>query len=358
MLKELRESVIQRPKTPNQYTHQKSPSYYFSTISNNVPTKHTSRENTILTSGDLLSYLDKSPKSNLSNNKYSTSNSKKKRKILKDKLIPNKINDNKNYYINLNSNNLNSLNNTIPNEYFKRPKTPNSKINSKKKLNNSNSNFKNIRNENTKYFFDSIDKSIPVKRNKDYYYTINNDMNNLEGMITSIKSKGFNKFQNEIEEKIEKKSKLENSILVLKSKLNMYENQKKNIKQEDAKNLLQIQNMRNVSERYKSINEGIEKYQKDIPIYKPQIDKLKNETIQMNTQIIEHRREIELMKNQIQKLNKMISDRKREKDNLRPALKLLENHIMNLQQKIKNYDIGKSDFMINISNFAEKGIKY
>jgi hypothetical protein len=54
----------------------------------------------------------------------------------------------------------------------------------------------------------------------------------------------------------------------------------------------------------------------------------------------------------------MISDRKREKDNLRPALKLLQNHIMNLEQKIKSFDIGKSDFMINVSNFVEKGINY
>ena len=353
MLRELRESLILRPKTPNQNKHQKSPSYYFSTISNNAPTKHTSRDNTVLASGDLLSFVDKSPKSILTN-KYSTSNSKKNKKILKEKFFNN--NKSNNYYNNIKTNNPNSLNNIIQSEYFKRPKTPNSNRNSRTQLKNSN--IKNIKNENTKSFFDSIDKTIPVKRNKDYYYTIDNDMNNLEGMISSIKLKGFNKFQNEIDEKIEQKLKLENSISVLKSKLNMYENQKKNIKQEDAKNLLQIQNMRNVSERYKSINEGIEKYQKDIPIYKPQIDKLKNETIKINTQIIEYKREIDLMKNQIQKLNKMISDRKREKDNLRPALKLLQNHIMNLEQKIKSFDIGKSDFMINVSNFVEKGINY
>ena len=228
MLRELRESLILRPKTPNQNKHQKNPSYYFSTISNNAPTKHTSRENTILASGDLLSFVDKSPKSNLTYNKYSTSNSKKNKTILKDKFISNnKINNkNNNNYININTNS-NSLTNTIPNEYFQRPKTPNSNRNSRISLKNSNSKIKNIKNENTKSFFDSIDKNIPVKRNKDYYYTIDNDMNNLEGMLSSIKLKGFNKFQNEIDEKKEKKLQLENSISVLKSKLNMYENQKK-----------------------------------------------------------------------------------------------------------------------------------
>ena len=65
-----------------------------------------------------------------------------------------------------------------------------------------------------------------------------------------------------------------------------------------------------------------------------------------------------MMKNQIQKLNKMISDKKKEKDNFRPALKLLKNHIVNLKQKIKSFDIGKTDFMINLSHFAEKGVNY
>ena len=39
MLRELRESLILRPKTPNQNKHQKNPTYDYSTISNNAQTK-------------------------------------------------------------------------------------------------------------------------------------------------------------------------------------------------------------------------------------------------------------------------------------------------------------------------------
>ena len=375
MLKELRTTTTPRPKTPNKFYHQKNISNYFSTISNNAPTKNSSRENTLITSCDLLSNLERTSRTNLSN-KFSNSEKlkrgkkiiKQSSKIINKKIINNKMNSYKNNNVNNNNdenliNNNKFNNNYFSNEKNKRSKTPNYKtnnnnneINNYNKLNNSK--IKHIRNENTKSFFESIQRNEPIKYDKSYYNTVDHDMSNLEGMINSIKLRGFNKYQNEIEEKLEKKGKLENSISLLKSKLNLYENQKKNCKQEDAKNLIQIQNMKNVNQRYKNINDGIEKYQKEIPIYKPQIEKLKNETIQINTQIIEFKREIDMMKNQIQKLNKMISDKKKEKDNFRPALKLLKNHIANLKQKIKSFDIGKTDFMINLSHFAEKGVNY
>ena len=124
MLRELRESLILRPKTPNQNKHQKSPSYYFSTISNNAPTKHTSRDNTVLASGDLLSFVDKSPKSILTN-KYSTSNSKKNKKILNDTSIKQKQNPLSN---SLSSDNFNNYDSNYYSEAIKNSKSKQSKL--------------------------------------------------------------------------------------------------------------------------------------------------------------------------------------------------------------------------------------
>ncbi len=358
MLRELKES-LKHEKTPNKNKKEKNKLNYYYTISNNALTKNTSRENTFLSSEDLLSNTYKS--SNLNSNKYSSAkNNEKGRIIFKDKLLNNNNIINKNLHFNTNSN---SLNNTIENEsHLIRSTTPYNKYNIndsfRNKIKKSNSKIKNIKKESTKNYFDSIDVNIPLKYNKHYYNTVNTDIQNLEGIINSIKLQNFNKFQDEIELKKDKKNKLENSISILKSKLNMYGNQKKNIKQEDAKNLLLIENMKNINQRYKNINENIEKNKREIPMYKSQIEKLKNETIKINTQIIEYKREINLLKNQIQKLNKMINDKNKEKDNFRPALKLLNNHINNLKQKIKSYDIGKSDLMINLSNLAEKGVDY
>ncbi len=61
-----------------------------------------------------------------------------------------------------------------------------------------------------KSFFNSIAQSIPVTYDKSYNYKlINNEMKNLEDMINSIKSKGFDKYKNE---KIKIKKKINQKI--------------------------------------------------------------------------------------------------------------------------------------------------
>ena len=72
--------------------------------------------------------------------------------------------------------------------------------------------------------------------------------------------------------------------------------------------------------------------------------------------ILEEKKNIDLIKDRIQKLNKLISDKEKEKDNFRPAMILLKKHIASLQQKIKNLEIQKSEFMLRVTEFAEKNI--
>lgn len=73
--------------------------------------------------------------------------------------------------------------------------------------------------------------------------------------------------------------------------------------------------------------------------------------------ILDEKKNVDLVKDRIQKLNKLISDKEKEKDNFRPAMILLKKHISSLQQKIKNLEIQKSEFMLRVTEFAEKNVK-
>jgi hypothetical protein len=68
-------------------------------------------------------------------------------------------------------------------------------------------------------------------------------MKNLEDIINSIKNKDFDKYENEKNKKL-KKDKLENSIQILKSKINKHENEKKYIMHENEKKYIIKDNSR------------------------------------------------------------------------------------------------------------------
>ncbi len=68
-------------------------------------------------------------------------------------------------------------------------------------------------------------------------------MKNLENIINSIKNKDFDKYENEKNKKL-KKDKLENSIQILKSKINKHENEKKYIMHENEKKYIIKDNSR------------------------------------------------------------------------------------------------------------------
>lgn len=125
-------------------------------------------------------------------------------------------------------------------------------------------NLKEIKKENTKTFFHSIDPSIPLNTSTPNTVDVDN-LKNLEQIISSIKEQGFEKFEKELNNKLKIKAKLEKSIETLKKKIAIHNNSKKNVKNENVKEIIKIQNLKNVSHRYKSIGNGIKKYQKEIP---------------------------------------------------------------------------------------------
>ena len=216
-------------------------------------------------------------------------------------------------------------------------------------------NLNSINQYNLNMFLDSIDKKKPIKNenNEDF---LEKDIKNFETVISYIKSEGFDKLQNEINEKKLIKDYLENSVNTLKSKISLYKMSKKNYSIQNAKKEVELNNLKCVNDRYFQIINEINFYQNEIPEIQPQINMLNTETIQINSYILQKKEEINLLNDNIQKLNFGINEIKKERDILRPAVNLLNKHIENLKHKIKVLDTSKSYFMLDITNFAKNNI--
>ena len=218
-----------------------------------------------------------------------------------------------------------------------------------------------IHKQNTQAYFNSISPPNPNTTINTTSVNEHDNLTQLAHMINAIKHEGFEKYQQEYTDKLKLKAKLQESVNTFQRKIHIYKNIKpfgsslstaNPTKEEQA-----ILNLNSVSLRYKTIGDNISKYQKEIPLLKLQIEKLKRETIRINELIIEEKHAIDSIKDTIQKLNKQISDKAKEKDNFRPAMTLLTKHTQSLKLKIKNIEIQKSDFMLNITEFTKKKVK-
>ena len=70
----------------------------------------------------------------------------------------------------------------------------------------------------------------------------------METIISEIRKKGFDKLQKEIEDKLNLKRKLEQSIATLKQNIATYNNKKKYWSKENEKILQKISELKNTSE--------------------------------------------------------------------------------------------------------------
>jgi len=360
MLKEL-SSNYYRPRTPGKENK-------------NFFIKKTYNDNLIKGLNDINSNYPNNNNNNYINKNYLNINSRPKSHLKQninqqDYHTPSDIQNSLQNYFHQNQIYSSLTNNN--NNKIQRPKTSKISNNIKLKKNfNNNNNKKNllsensylinepklrsVRKENTKTYFEAIDNNKKIDYEKTYNEPLGLEMNNLENIIFNIKKNGFNKYKNEIEEKILIKKKLEKEIETLQKKINMYQNNKKDFIIDTSKERIKIQNLLNVNSRYVSLNNDILKYQKDIPNIRPQIEIIKNDTIKVNNEILKEKNEVNMINDAIQKMNKLISDLKKEKDNFRPALLLLKKHAQALNQKIKTIDREKSDFMLKVTKLAEK----
>ena len=286
-------------------------------------------------------------------------------------------NQNINYlYNNQNLNNnkigINNYNNNInkrSKSAIKTRKTQNIKTNNDTNDINDNYSF------NTRYYNDNskspINNKIRKKNNKisliknkqlgngndiiEDDYDFNYNMNQFENVINSINLNGFQKFQDEINNKNLLIAQLKNSIAILKNKIylcksNLYDGIRK-----EEKNKIKYENMLSVSNRYKNIGQTADNYKNDINNFQNKINMINNETLQLKKISLNEQNYIDIMNEEIRKGNKSISDKKKEMENILPALQLLKNHIASIKQKITQLNNVKNNYIEKL-NYIENDI--
>ena len=149
-------------------------------------------------------------------------------------------------------------------------------------------------------------------------YDLNYNMNNFDNMISTINRNGFQRYQDEINDK---------KIIV--SQLD--------------------ENMLSVSNRYKNIGKTADNYKDDINNFQNKIAIINNETLKLKTIGFDIQNEINSMNEEIRKGNKAISDKQKEIENLLPALQLLRNHITSVKQKLFRYNNVKQNYLDELS---------
>ena len=207
----------------------------------------------------------------------------------------------------------------------------NYKVNTSKIRRNNNKLMNIQNNDNINYDFDD--------------YDINYNMNNFQNIIGAINRNGFQRYQDEINDKKILVAQLENSIAVLKNKIclcksNLYDGLHK-----ESKNKIKYENMLSVSNRYKNIGKTADSYKNEINNFQNKIADLNNETLKLKTLGFNIQNDIDLMNEEIRKGNKAISDKQKEIENILPALQLLKNHITSVKQKIFKYNNAKQNYL-------------
>ena len=214
-------------------------------------------------------------------------------------------------------------------------------------------NYNNIkRNKKIKYNKSSLNKKIKFENESvtDDDYDINQNMNKFEEIVNSINSKGFHRYKDEINDRKIIIAGLENSIAILKNKINICKNNVYNGLHKEAKNKIKYENLLSVSNRYKNIGKTADSYKNDINDFQNRIDEINNETFQIKSIAINEQNYIDFMNEEIRKGNKGISDKKKEIENLLPALQLLKNHIKSIKQKISYFNNTKNNYIEELNS--------
>ena len=205
-------------------------------------------------------------------------------------------------------------------------------------------------------FINKINKT-PISRNdisanmtNNYEdYDLNYNMNNFDNMISSINRNGFQRYQDEINDKKIIVSQLENSIAMLKNKICLCKSRTYSGLHKESKNRIKYENMLSVSNRYKNIGKTADNYKDDINNFQNKIAMVNNETLKLKTIGFDIQNEINSMNEEIRKGNKAISDKQKEIENLLPALQLLRNHITSVKQKLFRYNNVKQNYLGELS---------
>ena len=261
-------------------------------------------------------------------------------------LIPNENNNNKNRGKKITSakhtqiaNNALGKNFTFKSDDIYTPKPQNQKMSTIKnsKLNQRpKSATKTKININYNFLNSNNKKSLPNNLNiiEDDDYDINSNMEKFQNLLNIIEKKGFQKYQDEINEKKIIISKLENSIAILKNKISLSKNNIYNRCHKETKDKIKYEKMLSVGSRFKNVGKSAYSFKNEINIMRNKIAFLNEETLQIKNITFQEQNDIDAINDEIKKGNKAISDRQKQIENILAAIQLLKKHIISVNQKI------------------------
>ena len=241
------------------------------------------------------------------------------------------------------------------------PKTINAKINLNKTYNQKDyiTNKKELKNlrpksatkKSVNISLDLNSKRAVIKNFKkiDDDFDINSNMNNFENLINIIDKNGFQKLQDEINEKKIIISQIETSIAILKNKIALSKNNMYNGCHRETKKKIKYEKLFNIGNRYKSVGKTANNYKNEINIMKNKIIFLKDETMNIKNISLKEQNDIDEINDEIKKGNKLISDRQKQIENISAAIQLLKNHISSVQQKLGRIKNIKYNYIENLN---------
>ena len=239
-------------------------------------------------------------------------------------------------------------------------KTPknnlNRTFNQNKNKNNKKEIIKNLRpksaaKERVNINYDMNNKKSLIKNFKkiDDDFDINSNMNNFENLINIIDKNGFQKYQDEINEKKILLSQIETSIAILKNKIALSKNNIYNGFHRETKKKIKYEKMISIGNRFKSVGKTANNYKNEIDVIKSKIIFLKDETMNIKNITLKEQNDIDEINNEIKKGNKLISDRQKQIENILAAIQLLKKHIIAVQQKVGRIKNIKYNYIENLN---------
>ena len=174
----------------------------------------------------------------------------------------------------------------------------------------------------------------------------------FQNLLNIINTDGFQKYQDEINEKKIIIAKLENSISTLKKKISLKKNNTYNKFHKETKNKIKFENMLSIGNRYKNIGKSAQSFKNEINNIRNKISFLNEKTLEMKNIYFMHQNQIDDINNEIKKGNKAISDKQKQIENILAAIQLLKKHIISTKQKIGNIKNIKYNYL-NGLNYIE-----
>ena len=189
--------------------------------------------------------------------------------------------------------------------------------------------------------------------NKSKDFLDNNSMSNLEEALHRIHVNGFQKYENEIENKKIKIFELQTSIALLNKKINICNKNLYQGLQKETKNKIKYDNLLTVSKKYKNNGNKAQNLRKEIERFQQQIFELNNNTSWLRGVYLSEQNSIDYLVEETRNLNKVISDLKKDNEQFLPAIELLKKHIKALEKKLEYSNDDKNNIATSFNRFAK-----